>query len=81
MSSNGFRGGGAALRPGPNATDRRVRWHWGRSARQSGRERAQRIDVYAEIDGVPLLGVAGHDVKAVEYLLGNHVIARSPRWV
>jgi hypothetical protein len=31
--------------------------------------------VYAEIDGVPLLGVAGHDVKAVEYLLGNHVIA------
>ena len=31
--------------------------------------------VYAEIDGVPLLGVAGHDVKAVDYLLGNHVIA------
>jgi hypothetical protein len=31
--------------------------------------------VYAKIDGVPLLGVAGHDVKAIEYLLGNHVIA------
>ena len=33
--------------------------------------------VYAKIDGVPLLGVAGHDVKAVEYLLGNHVIAET----
>ena len=33
--------------------------------------------VYAKIDAVPLLGVAGHDVKAVEYLLGNHVIAET----
>jgi uncharacterized protein (DUF302 family) len=33
--------------------------------------------VYAKIDGVQLLGVAGHDVKAVEYLLGNHVIAET----
>ena len=33
--------------------------------------------VYAKIDGVALLGVAGHDVKAVEYLLGNHVIAET----
>jgi uncharacterized protein (DUF302 family) len=33
--------------------------------------------VYAKIDGRPLLGVAGHDVKAVEYLLGNHVIAET----
>ena len=33
--------------------------------------------VYAKIDGVPLLGVAGHDVKAVEYLLGNHAIAET----
>jgi uncharacterized protein (DUF302 family) len=33
--------------------------------------------VYAKIDGVPLLGIAGHDVKAVEYLLGNHVIAET----
>lgn len=31
--------------------------------------------VYAKIDATPLFGVAGHDVKAVEYLLGNHVIA------
>jgi len=33
--------------------------------------------VYAKIDAAPLLGVAGHDVKAVEYLLGNHVIAET----
>jgi uncharacterized protein (DUF302 family) len=33
--------------------------------------------VYAKIDASPLLGVAGHDVKAVEYLLGNHVIAET----
>ena len=33
--------------------------------------------VYARIDAIPLLGVAGHDVKAVEYLLGNHVIAET----
>jgi uncharacterized protein (DUF302 family) len=33
--------------------------------------------VYAKIDGRPLLAVAGHDVKAVEYLLGNHVIAET----
>jgi uncharacterized protein (DUF302 family) len=33
--------------------------------------------VYAKIDGVPLLAVAGNDVKAVEYLLGNHVIAET----
>jgi hypothetical protein len=33
--------------------------------------------VYAKIEAVPLLGVAGHDVEAVEYLLGNHVIAET----
>jgi uncharacterized protein (DUF302 family) len=33
--------------------------------------------VYAKIDAAPLLGVAGHTVKAVEYLLGNHVIAET----
>jgi uncharacterized protein (DUF302 family) len=33
--------------------------------------------VYAKIDATALLGVAGHDVKAVEYLLGNHVIAET----
>ncbi|HEY6646284.1 MAG TPA: DUF302 domain-containing protein [Mycobacterium sp.] len=33
--------------------------------------------VYAKIDATPLLGVAGHDVKAVEYLVGNHVIAET----
>jgi uncharacterized protein (DUF302 family) len=33
--------------------------------------------VYAKIDATPLLGVAGHEVKAVEYLLGNHVIAET----
>ena len=33
--------------------------------------------VYAKIDATPLLGIAGHSVKAVEYLLGNHVIAET----
>jgi uncharacterized protein (DUF302 family) len=33
--------------------------------------------VYAKIDATGLLGVAGHHVKAVEYLLGNHVIAET----
>lgn len=33
--------------------------------------------VYAKIDATPLLGVAGHDVMAVEYLLGNHTIAET----
>ncbi len=33
--------------------------------------------IYAKIDATPLLRVAGHDVKAVEYLLGNHVIAET----
>jgi uncharacterized protein (DUF302 family) len=33
--------------------------------------------VYAKIDATPLLCVAGHDVKAVEYLLGNHVVAET----
>jgi uncharacterized protein (DUF302 family) len=33
--------------------------------------------VYTKIDAILLLGVAGHDVKAVEYLLGNHVIAET----
>jgi uncharacterized protein (DUF302 family) len=33
--------------------------------------------VYARIDGTELLAVAGHRTKAVEYLLGNHVIAET----
>ena len=33
--------------------------------------------VYWTIDAMPLVGVAGHRTKAVEYLLGNHVIAES----
>jgi hypothetical protein len=33
--------------------------------------------VYGKIDATPLLGVAGHDTRAVEYLVGNHVIAES----
>lgn len=33
--------------------------------------------VYATIDGTPLLRLAGHRTRAVEYLLGNHVIAES----
>lgn len=33
--------------------------------------------VYAKIDATALLAVAGHSVKAVEYLLGNHVIAET----
>jgi uncharacterized protein (DUF302 family) len=33
--------------------------------------------IYATIDATALLGVAGHRTKAVEYLLGNHVIAET----
>lgn len=33
--------------------------------------------VYATIDASPLLALAGHRTRAVEYLLGNHVIAES----
>jgi hypothetical protein len=33
--------------------------------------------VYAKIDTAPLFSAAGHRIKAVEYLLGNHVIAET----
>ncbi len=33
--------------------------------------------VYAKIDATLLLGIAGHHVRAVEYLIGNHVIAET----
>jgi uncharacterized protein (DUF302 family) len=33
--------------------------------------------VYASIDALPLLRLAGHTTKAVEYLLGNHTIAET----
>jgi len=33
--------------------------------------------VYATIDALPLLALAGHTTKAVEYLLGNHTIAET----
>ena len=33
--------------------------------------------IYAVIDGTPLMTVAGHRTMAVEYLLGNHVIAET----
>ena len=32
---------------------------------------------YGKIDATPLLGVAGHRTRAIEYLVGNHVIAES----
>jgi hypothetical protein len=33
--------------------------------------------VYAKIDALPLLCLAGHTTQAVEYLLGNHTIAET----
>jgi Domain of unknown function DUF302 len=33
--------------------------------------------VYGKIDALPLLSLAGHTTKAVEYLLGNHTIAET----
>jgi uncharacterized protein (DUF302 family) len=33
--------------------------------------------VYATIDALPLLRVAGHTTRAVEYLLGNHTVAET----
>lgn len=32
---------------------------------------------YGKIDATPLLGVAGHRTRAIEYLVGNHVIAEN----
>jgi uncharacterized protein (DUF302 family) len=32
---------------------------------------------YAKIDATALLGVAGHRTRAIEYLVGNHVIAET----
>jgi hypothetical protein len=36
-----------------------------------------RLMRYATIDATAMMAVAGHTTKAVEYLLGNHVIAES----
>lgn len=33
--------------------------------------------VFASIDAAPLLSAAGHHTKAVEYLLGNHIVAET----
>ncbi len=33
--------------------------------------------IYAKIDATELLGVAGHRTQAIEYLIGNHVIAEA----
>lgn len=33
--------------------------------------------VYGKIDALPLLSLAGHSTKAVEYLMGNHTIAET----
>jgi uncharacterized protein (DUF302 family) len=33
--------------------------------------------IYAKIDATELLGVAGHRIRAIEYLIGNHVIAET----
>ena len=33
--------------------------------------------VYATIDATPMMALAGHTTKAVEYLLGNHTIAET----
>lgn len=33
--------------------------------------------IYAKIDATELLGVAGHRTRAIEYLIGNHVIAET----
>ena len=32
---------------------------------------------YAAVDSTPFFGVAGHTTKAIEYLVGNHVIAET----
>ncbi|HEY6573362.1 MAG TPA: DUF302 domain-containing protein, partial [Mycobacterium sp.] len=32
---------------------------------------------YAAVDATPFFGVAGHTTKAIEYLVGNHVIAET----
>jgi uncharacterized protein (DUF302 family) len=33
--------------------------------------------IFTKIDATPLMSAAGHHIKAIEYLLGNHVVAES----
>lgn len=41
------------------------------------RNAPKELMVYAKIDAGPLFAMAGHRVKAVEYLLGNHIFAET----
>jgi hypothetical protein len=55
--------------------DRGGSWDEVRSA--AAKNAPNDLMVYATIDALPLLGLAGHATKAVEYLLGNHTIAET----
>jgi uncharacterized protein (DUF302 family) len=50
---------------------------WDEVCAKAAENAPNELMVYAKIDATPLLGAAGHTVKAVEYLLGNHVIAET----
>jgi len=50
---------------------------WDDVLAQAAENAPNELMVYAKIDGTPLMGAAGHQVKAVEYLLGNHTIAET----
>ena len=48
-----------------------------RSAPPRRRTRRTNLMVYAKIDATELFSVAGHRTQAIEYLIGNHVIAET----
>jgi isopentenyl diphosphate isomerase/L-lactate dehydrogenase-like FMN-dependent dehydrogenase len=50
---------------------------WDEVRRVVAQNAPNELMVYAKLDAVPLFGVAGHRVRAVEYLVGNHVIAET----
>jgi uncharacterized protein (DUF302 family) len=50
---------------------------WDDVVAQAAGNAPHELMVYAKIDGSALFRVAGHQVKAAEYLLGNHTIAET----
>lgn len=50
---------------------------WGDVRAKVSENAPNELMVYAKIDATSLFRVAGHDIKAVEFLLGNHVIAET----
>jgi uncharacterized protein (DUF302 family) len=73
----GFEAAAPAFNPDPMQRIVESGGTWDEVRAAVARNAPNELMVYAKIDATPLLGVAGHDVKAVEYLLGNHIIAET----